>query len=73
MRLLLSAPGIDVNLENQQSYTALLCAAANGHTKCERLLLNIPEIDVNLAHDEGFTPLCLAAFEGRTECVYVSA
>lgn len=37
LTLLISA-GVDVNAENSDSYTPLLCASAGGHSECARLI-----------------------------------
>lgn len=70
VRLLLAAPGIDVNKEGGKYDMTPLCAAAkNGHTECVRLLLTTPGIDVNKEGEFDKTPLCEAAEEGHTECL----
>ena len=69
VRLLLAAPGININQAGQQGATPLLCAALNGHKECVRLLLAAPGIDVNMADEDGYTPLFWAAYKGHTECV----
>ena len=47
VKLLLAAPGIDVNKVNQENNYPLYAAAYNGQTECVRLLLAAPEIKVN--------------------------
>ena len=69
VRLLLAAPGIDINQAAQNGYTPLIVAVGMGHTECVRLLLAAPGIDINQAAQDGDTPLNWAAYNGHTECV----
>ena len=70
VKLLLAAPGIDVNkADNECGMTSLHNAAAEGHSECVKLLLAAPGIDVNYADEDGWTPLWSAAYKGQTECV----
>lgn len=70
VKLLLAAPGIDVNKRfTSLGNTPLHIAAEKGHAECVRLLLAAPGIDVNKTRELDSTPLYLAAREGHTECV----
>ncbi len=70
VRLLLAAPGIDVNTADKYGWTPLNVAAHGGHTECVRLLLAAPGIDVNKVYKYyDWTPLCWAASCGHVECV----
>lgn len=68
VQLLLAAPGINVNKEDEQGFTPLYCAAWLGRTECIKLLLAAPGIDVN-KRTPVVTPLFSAARNGHTECV----
>ena len=69
VRLLLAAPGSDVNRANENGETPLNMAAARGHEECVNLLLAAPGSDVNKANENGETPLIIASKQGHTECV----
>ncbi len=64
VKLLLAAPGIDVNKPDDDGETPLYRAAENGHTECVKLLLAAPGIDVNKDR-----PLYWAAKFGHMEIV----
>ena len=70
VELLLSAPGIDVNIKDQDG-SSLSSAVCYGHTKVVELLLAAPGIDVNNLDDD-LSSLAVAAFKGRTEIVKVN-
>ena len=69
VRLLLTAPGTDVNTPNVNNITPLWVSAISGHAECMRLLLTVPEINVNHADEDGETALYWAAQQGHKECV----
>ncbi len=71
MKLLLAAPGIDVNKANNNGWTPLFKAIADNSNPTERvrLLLAAPGIDVNKPNKDGQTPLSIAEKKGLTECV----
>ena len=70
VRLLLAAPGIDVNRpELTHGQTPLYAAAWKGQEACTGLLLAAPGIDVNRPDStHGLTPLYVAAQEGHETC-----
>jgi len=50
---------IDVNVQNEIGYTALIYGAVMGRDKCVELLLNHPGIDVSIKDEKGNTALDL--------------
>ena len=66
-RLLLGAPGVDVNKpDSTHGETPLRATVINGHEGCTRLLIGAPGVDVNKPEStDGRTPLCAAAEIGR--------
>jgi ankyrin repeat protein len=57
---------VDVNVQNERGYTALILAAEWEKSKCIGLLLDHPKIDVNLPDKVyGLTPLMRAAYYER--------
>ena len=60
--------GADVNLSNENGWTALLSAASCGHVDVVKLLLSIGA-DANAAAGDGDTPMTVAAKEGHDEVV----
>lgn len=70
LKLLLAAPGIDVNGgDGSTGATPLILAAENGYTTSLQILLQAQGIDVNRAQRDGGTPLFLACQANQTECV----
>jgi ankyrin repeat protein len=70
VKLLLSAPAVDVNKANQNGWTPLNAAASKGHAECVKLLLSAPGVDVNRAEkSSGNTPLYCAVKEKHYKCV----
>ena len=67
--LLKNNPGLDVNFDSQQGWTALHFACVNGHTSVVKLLLAHPAINVNARNDLGRTPLSSAAGNGHPSVV----
>ena len=47
VKLLLAAPGIDINMADKDGETPLYCAAERGHAECVKLLLAAPDIDTS--------------------------
>ena len=60
---------MDVNMQTEYGWTALMWASSNGRTEIARMLLERPEIDVNLQGKGGWTALMLASAYGHTEIV----
>lgn len=70
LKLLLAAPGIDVNGgDGTTGATPLILAAENGYTSSLQILLQAQGINVNQARQDGGTPLFLACQANKTECV----
>ncbi len=62
VQLLLNEPEIDINTQNHNGLTPLMCAAYNGNEKIVQLLLNHQQCaQVNLTSHAGFTALMYAA------------
>ena len=69
---LVSVPGINVNLHDNNGWTALLLASGKGHTKIVQELLAVPGIDVNIKYTNGgWSALMLAANEGHPDIVNI--
>ena len=66
MKLLLGAPGIDVNRMDKIGRTPLRWASFNGHAAVVKLLLGAPGIDVMRADKQGQTPLEVARTAGQS-------
>ncbi|KAF6763519.1 ankyrin repeat-containing domain protein [Ephemerocybe angulata] len=69
VKLLLAAPGIEVNASDTRGRTPLRFAAENSHEAVVKLLLAAPRIDVNAPDTDGRTPLCFAAQRGHEAIV----
>ena len=70
VKLLLAAPGIDVNIAKKKGHTPLSLAASMGMADIVKLLLAAPGIDVNKQErTDNRTPLAIAAEKGYTEIV----
>ena len=70
VKVLLSRPGIDVNLAGASGATPLFAAAQYGHLEVVRMLLQRPEINPSIGtSNHGTAPLTAAAFDGRKEMV----
>lgn len=65
VRDLLCLPNIDVNLTDQDGWSALMLAARQGNEITVRLLLAHPDIQVNSVDNEGWSALMDAAREGQ--------
>lgn len=63
------ANNIDVNMQLQETATALHIAARHGYTAMVQLLLNHSGITIDQRGPEGGTALYWAAYEGRTDVV----
>ena len=71
LRMLLAAPGIDVNRPNTKGDNAIIWAAVKGEAECLRLLLAVPGINVNFIDGDGKTALEWAQENGHMECVQI--
>ncbi|OUM67236.1 hypothetical protein PIROE2DRAFT_58917 [Piromyces sp. E2] len=73
VELLLDHSNIDVNIQDNLGYTALICAAGNNHKETVELLLGHPNagdrIDVNLQDKKGGSALIYAVNENHKEIV----
>ena len=67
--MLLDADGIDVNMDNEEGRTPLVCAAVNGAVAILIWLLNADGIDVNATPDGTDSALALASENGEKEVV----
>ncbi|KAF6759754.1 hypothetical protein DFP72DRAFT_884073 [Ephemerocybe angulata] len=65
VKLLLAAPGIDVNAPATDGRTPLSFSAWDGHDAIVKLLLAVPGIDVNAADTSGWAAITWAAFNGK--------
>ena len=61
MRSLLEQDGIDVNLQDEDSNTALLAACRDGHTEIVELLLQKVDLNVNVQSVYEVTALIFAS------------
>ena len=59
----LLAKGAEVNIQDDEGSTALMCASEHGHTDIVKLLLAQPECDATLTDSvcESFLPVCEAS------------
>lgn len=68
LRELLQAPGVDVNMTDQDGFTALHWAAWSGMPYCCFTLVQAG-LDINAKENNGYTPLMLAAMRGNADTV----
>ena len=52
--------GADVNLQDDDGSTALMCASEHGHVDIVRVLLQHPGVDATIADNDGSTALTIA-------------
>ena len=73
VRLLLKAPGININQSNStDGRTPLRAAAFKGNETCVQLLLDAPGININQPDStHGMTPLHAAVLDGHETCVAI--
>ena len=67
MKLLILA-GTDLNIQEENGWTALMVAAQKGHVECVKLLVQGGG-DMNIRNKYGSTALLLARVEGHVDCV----
>jgi ankyrin repeat protein len=60
--------GVDVNIKDEDGYTALILASYNGHTETVKILLE-SGADVNIKDEDGYTALITASSQGHAETV----
>ena len=65
--LLLSTPNIDVNLKDNEGWSALHFAARWKNNETLKLLLNVPSIDVNILDKNGWSAVHKAVDENNFE------
>ena len=63
-RLLIDA-GADINISDNQQWTALHIAAHFGHSSIVGELIKAPHLNLNVRNENGNTPLNLAVYNGR--------
>ncbi|KAF6747748.1 hypothetical protein DFP72DRAFT_919026, partial [Ephemerocybe angulata] len=69
VKLLLAAPGIDVNAADTDWRTSLISAVWKNKRGAVKLLLAAPGIEVNAVDTGGWTALTWAAFKGKEAMV----
>ncbi|MFH4984836.1 hypothetical protein AB6A40_011545 [Gnathostoma spinigerum] len=65
-RLLLEC-GADLNIQDEEGSTALMCAAEHGHKEIVKLLLAQPDIDASLSDCDSSTALSIAVENGHRD------
>ncbi|KAI2694773.1 hypothetical protein CBS147372_9612 [Penicillium roqueforti] len=69
VRLLVQHPGIELNAQDQDGYTALAWAADRGHGAVITTLMEREEINKDLMTAGGWSPLMLARVQGHWDNV----
>jgi hypothetical protein len=69
VKLVLDAPGVDVNVRNHLGQSELLAQSGLGRFRNLELLLSDPRVDVNQVDLKEESPLYVAANQGRDRCV----
>jgi ankyrin repeat protein len=69
VKLVLGAPGVDVNAPGHLGQSVLLVQCGLGRSRNVELLLADPRVDVNQVDLEGHSPLYTAANHGMDRCV----
>jgi len=71
LELLLSQPGVDVNITDKRNETPLMVACDRGHENIVRRLCQVNGIDPNIRNDGGYTALHLAVGNYRPRNVEI--
>jgi len=71
LSLLRDHPGLDVNWANGDRWTALHCAAWEGHVNVVKVLLTHPHININVRDTNDATPFLLGCDNGGGAVVRV--
>ena len=69
LELLLPNKLVDLNIIDQDGFTALMIASNNKHESVVKLLLTNEQMDPNIANENGETALMVAAFGGHESVV----
>lgn len=69
VKLFLTHPNIDVNIQNKNGDTVVMVASSNGCTEIVKLLMSHPNIDVTLKNENGLDAVELASRSGNTDIV----
>ena len=67
-RLLINA-GADINISDNNQWTALHWAAYYGYIKIVDALIHVPNVNLNSRNEQGYTPLHVAVMSGMKESV----
>lgn len=67
--LLVSSPGIDLNVVNSKGRSAFAMACWNGSLEVAKILAGLPATDVNLADEDGTTPIMWAIENSHVDIV----
>ncbi|TFK27632.1 hypothetical protein FA15DRAFT_635561 [Coprinopsis marcescibilis] len=67
VRKLLTAPGVDINVKNEDMKTALRIASGKGHTEIVAQLLQCKGISPNIQDSEGGTAILAASTSNQTQ------
>ena len=66
---LVEVPGLDINYQDENGWTAALLASWEGQTECVRILAETGKVDWNKRDRWGETPLYLALESGYSDIV----
>lgn len=61
---------VDVNMQDEDGSTALMCACEHGHKEITGLLLAVPACDISLTDRVSAPPRCSPGRVGRTQGVF---
>ena len=71
LELLLSQPGVDVNITNKCNETPLMRACERGHENIARRLCQVNGIEPNIRDVDGYTALHEAVWNNKPRCVEI--